>query len=123
MQVARDRSRFDDDMVRKILILLTWAVLSGLSACAAPAAAPLTIELEVTDPPAATRRVDVPLGAEVTLRITVPSEDRAHVHGYEIEQDLVAGVPTEIVFDATMAGTYEVESHATDAIWLGLGVK
>ena len=110
-------------MVRKILILLTWAAVSALSSCAAPAAAPLTIELVVTDPPAATRQVDVPLGAEVTLRITVPSEDRAHVHGYEIERDLVAGVPTEIVFDATMAGTYEVESHVTDAIWLDLVVR
>lgn len=110
-------------MVHKFLILITWASLSALAACTAPAAEPLTIELLVTDPPAATRRVDVPLGAEVTVRITVSSDDRVHVHGYEIERDLVAGVPTEIVFDATMAGTYEVESHLTDAIWLDLVVK
>ncbi|MHA6525167.1 hypothetical protein [Tessaracoccus sp. G1721] len=110
-------------MVRVLLNLISGAAALGLLACAAPTAEPLTIELTVTDPPAATRRVEVALGAEITLRITTPTDDRAHVHGYEIEQDLAAGVPTDIVFDATMAGTYEVESHVTDAVWLDLVVK
>ena len=110
-------------MVRVILDLISWATALTLVACGVPDAGPRTIELTVTDPPAATRRVEVPLGAEVTLRITAPADDRVHVHGYEIEQDLMAGVPSDIVFDATMAGTYEVESHVTDAVWLDLVVK
>lgn len=85
--------------------------------------APQTVDLVVTDPPAPTRRVEVALGAQVTLRITAPTDDRVHIHGYEIEQDLVAGEATEVTFEATMAGTYEVESHMTDAIWLDLVVR
>ena len=110
-------------MLRVLLNLISGAAAFSLLACAAPTAEPTTIELTVTDPPAVTRRVEVPLGAEITLRITTPADDRAHVHGYEIEQDLAAGVPTDIVFDATMAGTYEVESHVTDAVWLDLVIK
>lgn len=110
-------------MVRTILLLIAWAGTLLLSACGATAAAPQTVELIVSDPPAATRRVEIPLGAEVTLRITTPTDDRAHVHGYEIEKDLPAGVATDIVFEATMAGTYEVESHVTDAVWLDLVVR
>ena len=63
------------------------------------------------------------MGSELTLRITAAVDDSAHVHGYEIERDLPAGEPTDITFTASMAGTYEVESHTTDAVWLVLVVK
>ena len=110
----------------KILARLAMVVLIGLSptACGGVASAPSqTVELVVTDPPAETRRVEVSLGAEVTLRITTLVDDRAHVHGYEIEKDIAAGETVDIVFSASMAGTYEVESHVTNAVWLDLVVK
>lgn len=110
-------------MTRTILSLLTSALAVTLVACTSPAAAPQRVELVVTDPPAGTQEVEVALGAELTLVITTPVDDRAHVHGYEIEADIPAGEPTEIVFEATMAGTYEVESHVTDAVWLDLVVR
>jgi len=121
MQQGGNRSRFDRDMMRTLgLLLLPLLLLAG---CGSPDAAPVTVDLTVTDPPAATRTVDVPLGATVTLRITTPTDDRVHVHGYEIEADLPAGVATDVTFDASMAGTYEVESHVTDAVWLDLVVR
>ncbi|MHA6511937.1 cupredoxin domain-containing protein [Tessaracoccus sp. Z1128] len=110
-------------MLRTIRSLAAATAVVLLVACGTPTAAPQTIELVVTDPPADTRRVEVQLGAEVTLRITTPTADRAHVHGYEIERDLAAGEPTDIVFEAAMAGTYEVESHVTDVIWLDLVIR
>lgn len=108
----------------KILTRLCLFLLAGvLAACAAPTAEPETIEFTVTDPPAPAERIEVDLGTEVTLRITAAIDDRAHLHGYEIEKDLVAGEPTDLVFTADMAGTYEVESHVTDAVWINLVVK
>ncbi len=105
-------------------ILLLLFVTLGLVACGgATPAAPRTIELTITDPPAPAERVEVPLGTELTLRITTPTDDRAHVHGYEIEQDIPADTATDLVFTADMSGTYEVESHVTDAVWLNLVVR
>ncbi len=123
MRGAHNPGRFCLDMVRSLFSLLAAGLTVALVACGAPSAPPQTVELIVTDPPAATRQVEVRLGAEVTLVITTPVDDRVHVHGYEIEKDIVAGEPTEVVFDATMAGTYEVESHVTDAVWLDLVVR
>lgn len=98
-------------------------VVTVLAACGSPSAPPETIEFVVSDPPAPTERIEVKLGAEVTLRITAPTDDHAHLHGYEVEADLPAGVPTDLTFTADMAGTYEVESHVTDAVWINLVVQ
>lgn len=96
----------------------------ALAACAGPASAPpQTVELTIPDPPAATQRIEIPLGAEVTMRITTTIADHAHLHGYEIESFTEAGETIEWVFTANMAGTYELESHATDAIWADVVVS
>ncbi|HMQ66310.1 MAG TPA: hypothetical protein PJ992_08470 [Arachnia sp.] len=109
----------------KIVSSFLFLVLAAsLVACGSPAsAAPQTIELVVTDPPSPAKKVDVALGAEVTIVITTPEDDRAHLHGYEVELDIPAGVPTELTFTATMSGSYELESHVTDAVWLNLVVS
>lgn len=104
----------------RLLVALTALVLT---ACGTPTAPPQLIEFAVTDPPGPTERIEVPLGAEVTLRITTAIDDHAHLHGYEVEEFTVAGEPTDLIFTASMAGTYEVESHVTDAIWINLVVK
>lgn len=92
--------------------------------CAAPAQVPAqTITVEISDPPGPTQRVEVQLGAEVTLRITTARDDRAHLHGYEVELDTKAGQPTDLVFKATMSGSYELESHLTNSVWLNVVVK
>lgn len=110
--------------MRNLVRLVALVSVLILAACGAPASAPpQTVEVKVSDPAGPPQRVEVKLGSEVTLRITTPGDDRAHVHGYEIEQDIAGGVPTDIVFTASMAGTYEVESHVTDAVWLNLVVK
>ena len=105
------------------LFVLLFALVA-VSACGgATQAEPKTIVLTITDPPGPAITEEVPLGAEVTLRITTPADDRAHVHGYEIEKDIPAGQPTDVVFTANMSGSYEVESHVSDAVWLNLVVK
>lgn len=110
----------------KTLPRLLLAAMSALAvtACGAPPQAePMTITLDVTDPPAPAERVEVALGAQVRIDITTPTNDVAHLHGYEIEKEIPAGVRTPLEFTASMAGTYELESHVTDAVWLNLVVK
>jgi hypothetical protein len=109
----------------KIVISLLFLVLAAsLVACGSPkTAAPQTIELIVNDPPAPATKVDVALGSEVTIVITTPKDDAAHLHGYEVELDIPAGVPTELTFTASMSGSYELESHVTDAVWMNLVVS
>ena len=106
----------------RLVVSLFAAV--ALVACGSPASAPpLTVELEITDPPGLTQRIELPLGAEITMRITTAIEDHAHLHGYELEEFTQPGEPIEWVFTANMAGTYELESHTTDSIWADVVVS
>lgn len=110
----------------KNLLRLSVSLISAvaLAACSGPAAAPpQTVELEITDPPAPTQRIELSLGAEVTMRITTEIEDHAHLHGYELEEFTQPGETIEWVFTADMAGSYELESHVTDSIWADVVVS
>lgn len=110
----------------KILLRLFVSLLTAVAlvACGGPAPAPpQTVELTIPDPPGATQRIELPLGAEVTMRITTAIDDHAHLHGYELEEYTVAGETIEWVFTANMAGTYELESHTTDSIWADVVVS
>jgi hypothetical protein len=62
----------------------------------------------VTPPPG---RVEVRRGQVVHLVVTSDVADEAHVHGYEIEVALAAGVPATIEFTADRTGVFEVETH------------
>ena len=64
--------------MKKLVSSLLFLVLAAsLVACGSPkTAAPQTIELIVTDPPAPATKVDVALGSEVTIVITTPKRRR-----------------------------------------------
>ena len=123
------------------------ALAAGLTACAgtpAPAAeestsaassssapAPTTaspagqrIEVQVTGGQASgdTGRVPVAADEHVTLVITSDTADEVHVHGYDLEAGLAPGQPTEIAFDATIPGVFEVELHEAGTLLLSLQV-
>jgi hypothetical protein len=72
-------------------------------------------------------RVDhVPLGATVTLELTDPNADQEyHLHGYDLGQgtEVPAGTTSRITFTADQAGTFEVESHKTEAVLVQLEVS
>ncbi|WP_040337133.1 hypothetical protein [Candidatus Blastococcus massiliensis] len=69
-----------------------------------------------------TGRVPVPLGDRVTITITSDAPDEAHLHGYDLTADLVAGTPGEIAFDATIPGVFELELHDAGTVLLTLQV-
>lgn len=68
---------------------------------------------------------EVPLGSLV--RITVVNEDdvdEVHLHGYDLSGGEVdAGEPTTFEFEASTAGEFEVESHATGEVLMILVVR
>lgn len=54
-------------------------------------------------------RRTVPLGSVVTLRVTSDVADHVHLHGYDLMIELVPGTASELTFEATIPGVFEVE--------------
>jgi hypothetical protein len=69
-----------------------------------------------------TGRVPVAAGEHVTVVITSDVADEAHLHGYDVEAELAPGEPTELGFDATIPGVFELELHGSGTVLLSLQV-
>ena len=52
-------------------------------------------------------------GDEVRLRITSNEPLNFHLHGYDLEEEIEPGEPTELSFDATITGRFEIENEQT----------
>lgn len=84
----------------------------------------IIVHVGVDDAATAGSRVEnVKLGDNVILRLTSDSDEDYHVHGYELEQKVAAGVEAQFEFRADMAGDFEVESHVTDKVYVVLHVS
>lgn len=68
-------------------------------------------------------RVPVAAGTPVTLVVTSDVADEVHVHGYLLAATLVAGQPSELTFEADIAGVFEVELHDAGTVLLTLQVQ
>jgi heme/copper-type cytochrome/quinol oxidase subunit 2 len=55
------------------------------------------------------QRVEVDLGAVVTIRITSDVAEELHVHGYDLKHDLTPGSLVELTFTADIPGVFEAE--------------
>ena len=127
------------------LALTGLALAVGLTACAGTAASEAAAGSSSADPspsssastPAGPRievqvsggqvsgdtgRVPVAAGQHVTLVLTSDVADEVHVHGYDLGAELSPGQPTEIAFDATIPGVFEVELHEAGTQLLSLQV-
>ncbi len=69
------------------------------------------------------RREEVALGDEVTLRITSSVVDEVHVHGYDVTADLIEGGSTDLTFEATIPGVFEVELENSGRLLIRLEVS
>ena len=70
-----------------------------------------------------TGRVSVAVGTSVTLVVTSDVADEVHLHGYDKEAELSPRRPSEIQFDATIPGVFEVELHKAGTVLLRLQVS
>jgi hypothetical protein len=62
-------------------------------------------------------REPVPLGSTVALVVTSDEDEEVHLHGYDVEVPVPAGVPAVLQFTADIPGVFEVELHGS-----GLGL-
>ena len=84
----------------------------------------IIVHVGVDDAATAGGRVEnVPLGSDVVLRLTSDSDEDYHVHGYDLEQKVAAGVEAQFEFTADKTGDFEVESHNTDKVYVVLHVE
>lgn len=62
-------------------------------------------------------------GDEVRFEVESDIDEEVHVHGYDIEEEVAAGKPTEVSFPADIEGVFEVEMHGTEALIAELTVN
>jgi heme/copper-type cytochrome/quinol oxidase subunit 2 len=90
-----------------------------------PAKEPVTVTVAITDGRVTPKpsRLKVPLGSMVELQVTSDVDDELHVHGFDVEKPLEAGVTTTLELLADEAGLYEVETHETELELVQLEVR
>ena len=88
-------------------------------------ATPVTVTVAVTDGKVTPKphRVKIAQGSVVELQVTSDVDDELHVHGFDVERPLEAGVTTTVELQADEPGLYEVETHETELELLQLEVR
>ncbi|HET9600260.1 MAG TPA: hypothetical protein VFP08_01675 [Acidimicrobiales bacterium] len=81
-----------------------------------PTSEPVEIIVNVDDPAQVGQTFPVALGQTVILRLVSDSDQEYHVHGFELEQQVAAGVEATFEFTADVPGSFDVESHTNDAV-------
>ena len=59
--------------------------------------------------------ISVQEGDFVTLRLSSESPVEIHLHGYDLEGDVLPGEETDLSFEAEDTGRFEIEDHETEA--------
>ena len=84
----------------------------------------IVVHVGVDDAATKGSRVEkVKFGQQVVLRLTSDGDEDYHVHGYDLEQKVAAGVEAQFQFNADKAGSFEVESHVTNKVYVVLHVS
>ena len=90
-----------------------------------PAAQAKVITIRVVGgvPQGGIQRPTIDQGDKVVLVVRTDSGEAVHLHGYNIEKEIVPGTPVRLPFTANIAGRFEVELHPTDTLLAVLEVK
>ncbi|HEY1316315.1 MAG TPA: hypothetical protein VGF10_03775 [Gaiella sp.] len=90
-----------------------------------PAAGAKVIAVRVVGgvPQGGIQRPTVDQGDKVVLVVRTDSGEAVHLHGYNIEKEIVPGKPVRLPFRANIAGRFEVELHPTDTLLAVIEVK
>ncbi len=67
--------------------------------------------------------MDLGVGEELTLTVTSDHGDELHIHGFEVEKELVAGTPTTVTVTGDQPGVYEVETHHPELRLMKIAVR
>ena len=96
---------------------------TSTSTTATTAATVIPIRVVNGVPQGGIQRPTVRQGDEVVLVVRTDSGEAVHLHGYNIEKDVVPGKPVRLPFTASIAGRFEVELHPTDTLIAVIEVK
>jgi hypothetical protein len=83
----------------------------------------ITIRVVKGVPQGGIQRPTIDQGDKVVLVVRTDSGEGVHLHGYDIEKDVVPGKPVRLPFTANIAGRFELELHPTDTLLAVLEVK
>lgn len=103
----------------------TTTATGGETTSTTPAAQAQVITIRVVDgqPQGGIQRPTIDQGDKVVLVVRTDSGEAVHLHGYNIEKEIVPGKPLRLPFTANIAGRFEVELHPTDTLLAVLEVK
>ena len=83
----------------------------------------ITVRVVGGRPQGGIQRPTVDQGDKVVLVVRTDSGEAVHLHGYNIEKEVVPGKPVRLPFTANIAGRFEVELHPTDTLLAVIEVK
>jgi len=76
----------------------------------------ITIRVVGGRPQGGIQRPTIDQGDKVVLVIRADSGEAVHLHGYNLEKEVVPGKAVRLPFTANIAGRFEVELHPTDSL-------
>lgn len=72
---------------------------------------PEQIEVKGGEPVGGIKKIEVEKGDRVEIEVTSDEADDAHLHGYDIQEELTPGKTAKFRFKANLEGIYEIELH------------
>ena len=101
------------------------AATSPTTTTTTAAAQPRVITIRVVKgvPKGGIQRPTVGKGQKVVLVVDTDSGEAVHLHGYNVEKEIVPGTPVRLPFTATIPGRFELELHPTDALLAVIEVR
>ena len=85
--------------------------VGGDCASAAPGTVEVTAAVKDGRADPAPRRVPVPLGSPIRVRVAADAPAEVHVHGYDLEAEAAPDRPGCVTFVADRSGLFDVEAH------------
>ncbi|HZO50019.1 MAG TPA: hypothetical protein VFB26_07730 [Gaiellaceae bacterium] len=110
-------------LLAALLAGLALAATSGAARTTAPTPVTISILVQKGRPVGGVKRPTVRRNALVRLVVRTDVGREVHVHGYDLEKEVVRGRPTVFRFRARIAGRFEVELHHPDALLAELTVR
>jgi hypothetical protein len=101
----------------------TTDTTTGTGTTPAAQAQVITIHVVKGVPQGGIQRPTVDKGEKVVLVVDTDSGEAVHLHGYNVEKEVIPGKPVRLPFTATIPGRFEVELHPTDALLAVIEVK
>ena len=93
-------------------LVMAAILLTLIAACGGSDPEELEIPIKLENGSLTPATIQVKQGDMVTLKIDTEEAGEFHLHGYDIEMDVPAGVPTDFFVLADITGRFKITFHA-----------